>query len=457
MRASATPPLALRPAASGGPRRVWLVALAVGRAARVGWSGLAVLAALFAPIAPVAQADPGVRLVIDEPSADGVVRNRTDMAPLSGMAIAGERPSSFDVMLVLDTSGSTRLPSGIDIDGDGEIGEQRRALSVIEVDVDNTDPDDSILAAEIKAARSLLDSLEPGRVNVGLLTFAGAIDPDTHKSARGGVGDARLEQPLTADYELVRSQLAAVLERGPGGGTNMAAGIKLALRELAPLSGAASQPRAHAKKVVLFLTDGTPGLPFGLVNVTDPADIEATIGAARLAKSAGITINMYGLGPAAIDHPIAATESAAATAGAYTEVRRPGDIVSLLSGVSFANVEDVVAINLTLREAAGPDDILLRPDGSFSGFVPVAPGMNRVRVSALASDGTRGSTEVEFEFRHKGMTDLELRAELERVRKRSRELQLLRERKRQDEFRRQERERALELEIEDPEKPAEKR
>ena len=31
------------------------------------------------------------------------------------------------------------------------------------------------------------------------------------------------------------------------------------------------------------------------------------------------------------------------TGGVYTPVRTPGDIVALLSGVSFANVEDVVA------------------------------------------------------------------------------------------------------------------
>ena len=132
-----------------------------------------------------------------------------------------------------------------------------------------------------------------------------------------------------------------------------------------------------------------------------------------------------------------------------TPVRRPGDIVSLLSGVTFANVEDVVAVNLTLGEMAGPDDVLLLPDGSFSGFVPVSPGKNRIRISALASDGSRGSTELEFEFKHQELTDAELEAELERVRRRNRELQMLMERKRQEEFRKIERERMLEIEVED--------
>ena len=54
----------------------------------------------------------------------------------------------------------------------------------------------------------------------------------------------------------------------------------------------------------------------------------------------------------------------------------------MLTGVSFANVEDVVAVNLTLGEMSGPDDILLSPDGSFRGFIPVRPGKNRIRISA---------------------------------------------------------------------------
>jgi hypothetical protein len=48
--------------------------------------------------------------------------------------------------------------------------------------------------------------------------------------------------------------------------------------------------------------------------------------------------------------------------------------------VSFANVEDVVAVNLTLMGVGGSNDILLAPDGSFQGFVPVRAGKNRIRV-----------------------------------------------------------------------------
>jgi hypothetical protein len=351
-------------------------------------------------------------------------------------------------MIVFDVSGSTAYPSGIDIDGDGQIGMTEAALVPGVPDTKNTDAGDSVLSAEIAAALSLLGGLNAERVRVGVISFSGEFHPQTGRRASMNQSDALLEIPLTSDYRTVKATMQAVRARAPHGGTNMEAGVKLALRELAGLEGAQSTPRAGAKKVILLLTDGKPSLPFGAANVEDPEDIEAVISAARLAKIAGVTINVYGLGPVAIDYPIAATEVARVTGGLYTPVRRPGDIVTLLTGVSFANVEDVVAVNLTLGEMSGPDDILLSPDGSFRGFVPVRPGKNRIRISALGSDGSRGSTELEITFKHQDLTDAELAAERDRIRKRNRELQLLMERRHQDAFRRSERERLLEIEVE---------
>jgi hypothetical protein len=408
---------------------------------------LAPLAAVTAPAPARAQDATGVRIDIRTPRPGETLRNKTDMAPLAGIAIAGERPTAFDVVVVLDVSGSAAYPSGIDVDGDGTIGETRRSPISTEPDVPNTDPDDSILAAEVAAARTLLDGLDPARVHVGVVSFSGEIDQTTGRRL-GRSDDALLEQAVTPDYGAVRRALEAVLLRGANGGTNMEAGVKLALRELAGLPGAQSRPRPGAKKVILFLTDGKPSLPFGSANVEDKEDMLAAIDAAQLANVAGVMLNVYGLGPGAIDYPVAATEMAKVTGGVYTPVRTPGDIVALLSGVSFANVEDVVAVNLTLNEWAGPNDLLLAPDGSFSGFVPVRPGLNRIRVSALASDGTRGSTEFDLSFAAQGMTALELAAEHERIRHRTRELQLKMESERQKAFRKRERERVLEIGVE---------
>jgi hypothetical protein len=403
--------------------------------------------------APALRAEEGsspVRVVVETPRPGEVLRGRTDVAPIAGLASADGQPTKFDVVIVVDVSGSTKYPSGIDVDGDGELGETRSSLLPGTPDVPNTDPDDSVLAAETQAATALVDGLDATRVRVGVVSFAGAIDPATGRRRSPDQADAWLEQALTENLEASRQALRAIHLRGASGGTNMEAGIKLALRELAGLSGAQSKPRPWAKKVILLLTDGKPSLPFGLGNKEDPEDIEAVQAAAQLARAAGVTINAYGLGPVAIDYPIAATEMARLTGGLYTPVRRPGDIVAMLSGVSFANIDDVAAVNLTTGDWAGRDDILLQPDGSFKGYVPVRQGRNRIRIAALASDGSRGSAEFDIVFKHQDLTDAELKQELDRIQRRNRELQLLMERKIQAQHREQ-LQRELELEVENSE------
>ncbi len=391
-----------------------------------------------------------VRIEVQSPNPGELVRGRFDMMRLAGLAEAGERQAVFDVVLVVDVSASTAYPSGVDVDGDGVFGVTEPALIPGLPGKRNTDPEDSILAAEITAAERLLESLEPQRVRVGLVSFSGFVNPVT-KQPSETEPSARVEHPLSDDFDSVRRALQAVLLRGASGGTDMQAGLKLAVSELAGLEGAQSASRPGSRRVVLLLTDGLPSLPFGEVTVQDPEDIEATVAAGQLAADAGVLINVFGLGPRAGDYPQAAFKVSQLTGGSFVPVRKPGDVVTLLSGVSFAEVADVVAVNLTLGQESGPQDIELLPDGSFRGFVPVAQGLNRIRVSALASDGTRGSTEFEVTYQLQDLSDTELRAELDRVRDRNRDIQILTERRRQDAFRRQERERALTLEVENDE------
>jgi hypothetical protein len=269
------------------------------------------------------------------------------------------------------------------------------------------------------------------------------MDPTTGLRVRYDQQDAWLDAALTDDFERARVSLDAVMARGPHGGTNFAAGLRLAVTELAGLTGAKSGPRPGAKKVVLFLTDGIPTFPIGPGGVTDDGDIEAALNAARLAHKAGIVVNCYALGPNALSNPIAATELARITLGTYMPVRNPGDVISFLQGVTFANIEDVVFTNLTTREVS--TDVQLAPDGSFSGFVPVQEGHNKVRITALASDVSTGSVDLDLDFAKSGLTERELALELERIRERNKQLLLLVERERIQRFREQQR-KVLELE-----------
>lgn len=417
------------------------------------WSGAfgTVAALALAAGAPAAESG-GVRVSVGSPTPGGKLRDYVHQARIEGSAFAESGgPDRFDVMLVIDVSDSTKAASGADVDGDGQVGvdphNELLPPGAFDPAIRSTDPGDTILHAQIRAARSLLQGLDPRRVRVGLATFAGDVNPLTGERKSIDQQDAWLEVPLTDDWPAVDRALGAVLARGPNGATNYAAGIRLAIVELAGLSGAKSTPREGASKVMLFLTDGIPTLPVGKGNREDPGDGEAALRAAQLAKSAGISINTYALGPGALQYPRVLTEMARMTVGSYTPVQNPGDIVTLLQGVTFADVEDVVLTNLTTGEFS--TDVRLAPDGSFTGYVPVREGRNRVRISALASDGSRGSVELEFDFERDQVGDRGRLGELERIREQNKQLELHRLGLEVEQFRREQR-RRLEIEAERP-------
>jgi Mg-chelatase subunit ChlD len=392
--------------------------------------------------APLASGATRVAVRVESPAPGAVLQGQLHQAEVIGSANAdAARPVRYDVLFVLDVSESTRRASGTDLDRDGVVGADPH-LELLPPgtypdDIVSTDPQDTVLHAEVQAARALLHSLDPRRVRVGVISFAGEVDPTTLKRRRLDQEDAWLEVSLTDDYALVNRALTAILARGARGATNFAAAVRLVIAELSGLGGGQSAPRADAKKVALFLSDGMPTLPFGTGNKTEPGDVEAAIRAAEVARKAGIVINTYALGTDALRYPQAATELARVTLGTYTPVQRPGDIGAILQGVTFASVEDVVLANLSTGELS--TDVRLAPDGSFAGFVPVQEGKNRVRVTALASDGSAGAVEFDLEFRKGGLTEREKEIQLRRMQEMSRELLLRREGEQVERFREQQR------------------
>jgi hypothetical protein len=414
------------------------------------------LAGVIGPLAGGAEGA-AIDLRVESPANGGVVEAQLFMAEIEGLAsAAGADAQGYDVMIVMDVSKSTEAASGADVDEDGNLGEDPHLGLYVPGEypdeVRSTDPEDTILHAEARAANTLLDGLDPKRVRVGLVSFSGEVDPATGRQKSPDQRDATLQVPLTPDYGKVREALRRVLARGPNGATNFAAGLRLATQELAGMSGASSQPRPGAKPVVLFLTDGRPSFPAGLASVEDPGDLEAAVAAARVAQSAGIRINTYAVGQDALAQPKAATEVARVTLGTYTPVLEPGAIAAALQATSFANVEDVGIVNLTTKESA--PDVRLNPDGSFQAFVPVREGTNRVLVNALASDGSETNLEIEFDFKVAEKQGLDRENELAQIRKLNDELIRHLEAEKIKRARREQRiKRELEIRIEQPAEP----
>jgi hypothetical protein len=332
-------------------------------------------------------------VVIDvEFPEDGALVDSAAGVFLAGRALAqrGDVPR-FDVALVLDTSGSTAQATGVDVNGNGVVG----ASGIRGLFRQGDDPGDSILAAEVAAALRLLERFDPRNVRVSVVSFSG-VPP----SGSGGIiviGAAPMppavtETPLTGNFGEVRRALLRVLQRGPYGGTHMAAGLDQATIELLGLRGSLSEPDADAQKIVVFLTDGLPSLPTGY----ESYDVRACLRAAERAHRAGVKVHTFAIGPEALSGPVATVEMAQRTGGNFTPVRNPADIVSMIEGVSLVDLEEIRVRNLTTEKDAS--EVELRLDGGFGALLDLAPGRNRIEITARSSDGSEARHVVTLQY-----------------------------------------------------------
>jgi hypothetical protein len=262
---------------------------------------------------------------------------------------------ALDIAILIDTSGSTRAPSGVDVNGNGKIGRFSRLKfvtkmlfsfnKVVKHDEVITDIGDIVLAAEVLATKKLVAKLDSRTTRLAIISFASDYLPGTGFSGdqtflpNPDTPGAIVEQPLTKDFRLAREILDRIERDGPEGGTNMAEAIRLAIIELRALSGSNSTPRAEAKKVVILVTDGQPTFPEGSAIKSDPEDIKLTISAAELASSFGITIHTFGLGEEALKKPELLKKVAEVTGGRFTPVKKPGDIIKVLPEIDITNFE----------------------------------------------------------------------------------------------------------------------
>ena len=320
---------------------------------------------------------------IEYPS-DGDYIGDTEGAFVAGRALAslGEF-RRFDVVFVLDTSASTSDSTGIDLNGNGIIGEDRMGGLF-----GSTDAGDSILEAELLAAKRVLENLDPRNTRVGLVSFNGT-QPEAEPSGAtivigGGYGrpDAVTEAPLTTDYQEVLDAFENIRRRGPTGSTNMTEAIRLGIRELRGFRGSLSTPDPGSEKIIMFFTDGQPTLPFP----SGRQNVRSVIRASGQADRAGVRIHSFAIGPDALRRPAATVEMAKVTGGFFTPVRDPGDLIEVVENVSFANIQSLEIRNVTLDAPAFESSTAA--DGSFAALVPLRTGMNTLEVRAVAADGT---------------------------------------------------------------------
>jgi von Willebrand factor type A domain len=323
-----------------------------------------------------------VHLDIEYPAEGSVVANAVCGVLVAGRAHALRGSEQrFDVVMVLDTSQSTANPTQADINGNGVIGHKRLGILGSIFGSGSTDPSDSILAAEVAAARQVLRGLDPRNTRIAVVAFAG--DPSPSGGGSRARRAAHTLEPLTRKYARIQRALDDLLQREPEGSTHMAAGVDQAIIELLGLRGAASRPDARAEKIVFFFTDGQPTLPYGPEMEAD--NVRAVLRAADRARRGGIRIHAFAIGPDALDGPLATVEMASRTGGSFMPVRHPGDLVNLVADMSFTKLDAMEIMNDTTKQSAHL--VRVTADGDWAGLLPMRPGVNRIRVRARADDG----------------------------------------------------------------------
>jgi Mg-chelatase subunit ChlD len=378
------------------------------------------------------------KVKIYSPKDSSRILQEQDTVLVSGkVSTQGSRTPNVDILLVIDISGSTALYAGVDLgDSSPPVPSSSKGWGRPRIGIFGggfgiggppiRDLRNSVLAAEVVASRRLLSQLDSQTTRVGLITFS---------------EDAKLLQPLTHDFEQVRLALDQILADGPYGGTHMAAGIRLAIRELSGLGE--SQRRADAVRVQFLLTDGFPTLPIGGGRKVTLEDTDLAVNAARISGKARIKVHVFALGEEALSYPRAAVGIARESGGIFTPVVRPADVLGVLENISIVGVDHVEVLNETTGKRA--TQLRLAADGFFSSALPVVEGVNRIQVLARASDGSiaRDSISIHYQRSNQRSLDLEvflekeksLKLEVERLGKSREEIQREIDRSREDSLR----------------------
>ena len=354
--------------------------------------------------ASLAAAEPKVQ--IGSPKDGSRITQDQNVVLVSGKVVREMgRSANVDIFLVIDISGSTAMYAGADL-GNADQPPESSGFGMPQISIGGIglgrpplrNPRNSILAAEVAAARRLLLQLNSETTRVGVLTFSEG---------------AKLMQPLTHDFEQVRRALSEILRAGPYGGTNMVEGIRTGITELIGLGS--SEKRTDAIKAQFLLTDGFPSLPIGGGKLMTEEDVNLTINAARLAGKAGIKVHVFALGEEALSYPRAAVGIAKESGGTYTPVVRPADALAVLENISVVGVDFIQIVNQTSGQKA--TQLRLAADGFFSSAVPVVEGRNQIDVFARASDGSNGRDSVTIYYQSGTQKSLELEVFLEKEKK----------------------------------------
>jgi hypothetical protein len=365
------------------------------------------LMAVILSALPVRGGDEKIWLEVRTPEPNTVVTGPIALLEVEGWAGASSE-ERHELIVAIDVSKSTGLPSGVDVNTNGRIG---RTLRSIRDPLRPPNPrrrcsdlGDTVLAAEIAGARYLIDHLDPKRTRVGIVTFSGG---------------ARVIAPLESSREEIGAALDEIAANTiPSGTTNIAAALRTATR--AVLDGEPI-PGAEPHRSLILLSDGTPeGYKPIEENVAEI--VEAALETAEM----GVRIHAFAIGVEIMEGTDVYGSISAQSGGHFVAIQKPADIGMRLARLNLTRRTEVVLANDTTGEPGRATRLF--PDGSFDGLVGLEPGENRISIAARTPGGIPQVAEriVVFEKRvPRDAAELEAaREKLARLRRRTMETEL---------------------------------
>ena len=329
-----------------------------------------------------------LRVAIEYPEPGREVVGPDARGFITGTAyLAREAQGAFEVYIAIDRSRSTRRPSGVDIDGDGLVGSRSRLGRVPllgRVFDASTDPGDSVLAAEVRAAKTLLGQLDAQSTKVAIIAFSGDRDPRTR--------DAEILAPLTSRYEDLTLRLDELLEAGPRGETNLVDAVQVATLEIE--RAFLADRSAPVQRIVLLISDGVATLP---ATIPPPDRSQAAIDAAEDAAQVSARFFTYAAGEAAPLYQSTLARIAEVTGGVFENVAQPADLIASFQDLDLAQIASVEVRNVTTGQPS--TGLLVDPYGTFGALVGLQPGANVLEVYARATTGAERREQVTVTYR----------------------------------------------------------
>jgi hypothetical protein len=365
------------------------------------------LMAVIVSALPVRGGDEKIWLEVRSPETGAVVTGPIGVLEVAGWAGASSE-DRHELIIAIDVSESTGLPSGVDVNGNGRIGRTLRSsrdpLRQPNPRRRCNDAGDTVLAAEIAGARHLIEHLDPKRTRVGIVIFSGG---------------ARVIAPLESSRDEVGAALDGVASDAiPSGTTNIAAALRAATRALlesAPLPGTAPH------RSLILLSDGTPE---GRKPIEESVAeiVEAALETAQM----GVRIHAFAIGVDIMGGTDVYASISSQSGGHFVAIQKPADIALGLSRLNLTRLAEVVVANATTGEPGRATRLF--PDGSFDGVVGLAPGENRISVTARGPGGTPQVAERVVVFERRDPRDAAevqaAREKLARLRRRTIETEL---------------------------------